>query len=111
MTDVAEKSRFSAIDLRQCFGSLAFVLISARVGYGCGDLCRYQFKKTSVKCVESKSRAYARYEDAGEIVLLVRANRNDDRAVGRLRPGTLRNTIETRIEIFHDHDALSSYLL
>src|SRR5262249_8684499 len=91
VADVGEERSLGAVDLRQRFRTLAFFLIRASIGYRRRDLRRHQLQEATIQFVELQTRADTHYQETGELMRNVRADRYQDGLTGWISPGPRRH--------------------
>ena len=105
VADVGEELRLGAVEFGQGLGPAPLRLVGAGVAQGRGDLPRHEMEEVAVALVERAARTRAEDEDPERRRAGLAGERENQRAVGRVRPETGRQGEAVRQPV--DGDGLS----
>ena len=103
MADIGEERRLGTIELSQCLGAAALLLIRLRVGDGGCDLSRNEAQEAPVVVVEQAKAVEANDENARPSGFTGWQNGNQCRLLRRLRPGSRRDVRPEDSREVRDH--------
>ena len=78
---------------------------------GRGNLARDQFAEVQITVVEVQARTKPEHQESGELVRDVRANRQHDRRLWRIRPRSGRHARQLPLQVFDDLHGFSTNCL